>query len=71
MKHFTQSMNALSKRFENRCHVLALYLFLHNFRHVHKTLGATPAMAVGVVDRILKMEGCISVIDARQAPKPA
>jgi hypothetical protein len=71
MKHFAQSTKAPPKKFENRCHVLALYFFFHNFRRAHKTPGATPAMAVGVVDRILKMEGCISVIDARQAPKPA
>src|SRR6185437_4621748 len=36
----------------------------------HMRLGATPPIAASVVDRILKMEDCISVIGARQTPKP-
>jgi hypothetical protein len=56
--------NAFSKKFENHCHALALYFF-YNFCRVHKTLGATPAMAAGV-----KTEDAVSLIDAAN-PVPA
>jgi hypothetical protein len=54
--------DAFSKKFENHCHALALYLFFYNFWRVQKTLGTAPAVAAGVVDRILEMEDCFSVI---------
>jgi hypothetical protein len=47
-----------------RTGVLAFY----NFCRVHKTLGATPAMASGLVDRVLKMTDVIALIDAREVP---
>jgi hypothetical protein len=43
---------------------LALYFFFYNFCRVHKTLGATPAMAAGVADRVMKMEDAVALIDA-------
>jgi IS1 family transposase len=64
MRRFTRLTNAFSKKFENHCHALALYFFFYNFCRVHKTLGATPAMAAGVTDRIMKMEDAVSLIDA-------
>jgi hypothetical protein len=60
--------NAFSEKFENHCHALALYFFFYNFCRVHKTLGATPAMASGLTDRIMKMEDCVALIDAKQVP---
>ena len=68
MRRFTRLTNAFSKKFENHCHALALYFFFYNFCRVHKTLGATPAMAAGITDRVLKMADCVSLIDARQVP---
>ena len=35
---------------------------------VHKTLGATPAMAAGLVDKVLKMTDVVALIDAREVP---
>jgi hypothetical protein len=40
----------------------------YNFCRVHKTLGATPAMAAGLVDKVLKMTDVIALIDAREVP---
>jgi hypothetical protein len=55
--------NAFSKKFENHCHALALYFVFYNFCRVHKTLGATPAMAAGLVDKILHMTDVARMID--------
>ncbi len=63
MRRFTRLTNAFSKKFENHCHALALYFVFYNFCQVHKTLGATSAMAAGLVDRILKMEDVARMID--------
>lgn len=60
--------NAFSKKFENHCHALALYFVFYNFCRVHKTLGATPAMAAGLVDKVLKMTDVVALIDAREVP---
>lgn len=65
MRRFTRLTNAFSKKFENHCHALALYFFFYNFCRVHKTLGATPAMASGLVDHVMKMEDAVTLIDAR------
>jgi hypothetical protein len=61
MRRFTRLTNAFSKKFENHCHVLALYFVFYNFCRVHRTLGATPAMAAGLVDRVLKMTDVVAL----------
>ena len=68
MRRFTRLTNAFSKKFENHCHALALYFVFYNFCRVHKTLGATPAMASGLMDRIMKMTEIVALIDAREVP---
>jgi IS1 family transposase len=65
MRRFTR-LNAFSKKFENYCHALALYFVFYNFCRVHKTLGATPATAAGLVDKVLKMADVVAMIDARE-----
>ena len=54
-------VNSLSKWFENCRHALASDFF---FARVHKALRRDPAMAAGVVERILGKEACVSVIGA-------
>jgi hypothetical protein len=70
MRRFTRLTNAFSKKFENHCHAVALYTVWYNFCRVHKTLGATPAMAAGVADRIMKITDVVALIDAAN-PVPA
>jgi IS1 family transposase len=70
MRRFTRLTNAFSKKFENHCHALALYFVFYNFCRVHKTLGATPAMAAGLLDRVMKMADVVALIDAAN-PVPA
>ncbi|WP_316230181.1 IS1 family transposase [Bradyrhizobium sp. SZCCHNR1051] len=70
MRRFTRLTNAFSKKFENHCHALALYFVFYNFCRVHKTLGATPAMAAGLIDRVMKMTDVVALVDAAN-PVPA
>jgi len=70
MRRFTRLTNAFSKKFENHCHALALYFVFYNFCRVHKTLGATPAMAAGLIDRVMKITDVVALIDAAN-PAPA
>jgi IS1 family transposase len=63
MRRFTRLTNAFSKKFENHCHAVALYSVWYNFCRVHKTLGATPAMAAGLADKVLKVEDVARMID--------
>jgi hypothetical protein len=62
-------ISAFSRSFEKCCHALALVLFFDNFRRVQKAPGVTAVMAAGVVESILKMEDCVSVIDAGKRRK--
>jgi len=70
MRRFTRLTNAFSKKFDNHCHMVALYTTWYNLVRTHKTLRVSPAMAAGVADRLWSMEDIIARIDAN-APKPA
>ncbi len=48
--------------------MVALYTVWYNFVRVHKTLRVSPAMAVGVSDRLWNMEDIAALIDANEAP---
>lgn len=67
MRRFTRLANAFSKKIENHCHSLALYFLYYNFVRIHKSLKVSPAIAVGVTDRLWNVEDIVSLIDARDA----
>ena len=52
MRQFTRLTNASSKKFENHCHMVALYAAWYKFIRIHKTLRVTSAMEAGVTDRL-------------------
>ena len=68
-RRFTRLTNAFSKKFENHCHMVALYTVWNNFCRIHKSLKVTPAMQAGLTDRVWSMEDIVALIDAA-APKP-
>ena len=45
VRRFTRLTNAFSKKFENHCHMVAIYHAYYNFCRVHSSLRVTPAMA--------------------------
>lgn len=70
MRRFTRLTNAFSKKFENRCHSLALYFVYYNWIRKHKAHGQTPAMAAGLADKPMLMADLVEVLDAREQPPP-
>ncbi len=66
MRRFTRLTNAFSKKFENHAHMVASYAVWYNWVPIHKTLRVTPAMAVGLTDRLWPWEEIIDLLDADQ-----
>jgi IS1 family transposase len=56
VRRFTRLTNAFSKKFENHCHMVAIYHAYYNFCRVHQTLRVTPAMEAGLADHIWSVQ---------------
>jgi transposase-like protein/IS1 family transposase len=52
VRRFTRLTNAFSKKFENHCAAIMVWVAFYNFCRVHKSLRMTPAMAAGISDHI-------------------
>jgi len=64
VRRFTRLTNAFSKKFENHCHMVAIYHAYYNFCRVHQTLRVTPAMEAGLSNHIWTMEELVCLLDA-------
>ncbi len=51
-RRLTRLSNGFSKKYENHCAAIALYVFHYNFCRVHEALRITPAMQLGLTDHI-------------------
>ena len=69
MRRFTRLTNAHSKKFENHCHMVALYTVWYNFARIHSSVKTSPAMAAGIFDRLWEMADIVKLIDDA-TPKP-
>lgn len=69
MRRYTRLTNAFSKKFENHCHMVAIYTVFYNFCRVHKSLRVTPAQQAGLTDRIWEMTDIVAYMDSI-APAP-
>jgi len=65
VRRFTRLTNAFSKKFENHCHMVAIYHAFHNFYRVHQTLPVTPAMEAGLADHVWSLEELVGLLDER------
>jgi hypothetical protein len=63
MRRFTRLPNALSKKFENHVHMVALHTVWYNFVKTHKAHRTSPAMAAGVSDRLWNMEDIAELVE--------
>ena len=68
MRRYTRLTNAHSKKFENHCHMVALYTVWYNFARINSAVRMAPAMAAGISDRLWDMADIVKLIDAA-APK--
>jgi hypothetical protein len=63
VRRFTRLTNAFSKKFENDCHMVAIYHAYYNFCRVHQTLRVTPAMEAGLTDHVWTLEELVSLLE--------
>lgn len=68
MRRFTRLTNAHSKKFENHCHMVALYTCWYNFVRINQAVKMAPAMAAGVSERLWEMADIVALIDAAEGP---
>ncbi len=64
IRRYTRLTNAHSKKFENHCHMVALYTVWYNFARVNKAVKMSPAMAAGVSKTLWSMDNIVALIDA-------
>ena len=70
LRRYTRLTNAHSKKFENHCHMVALYAVWYNFARINSAVKMAPAMAAGISDRLWDMADIVKLIDlAGPAPK--
>jgi IS1 family transposase len=51
-RRLTRMSNGFSKKYENHCAAIALYVTHYNFCRVHQALRITPAMQLGITDHV-------------------
>src|SRR5260221_11150427 len=66
-KRFARLSNGFSKRLENHCAAVSLYVAFYNLVRVHESLRTTPAVALGIADRVWSIG---NLIDAALATQP-
>jgi IS1 family transposase len=64
VRRFTRLTNAFSKKFENHCHMVAIYHAYYNFCRVHQTLRVTPAMEAGLTDHVWSVLELASLLES-------
>jgi hypothetical protein len=69
-RRFTRLTNGFSKKLENQCAAVALYVAHYNLCRKHEALLQTPAQALGVVDRQWAISDLIGAALATQPITP-
>ena len=62
MRRFTRKSNGFSKRFECHLDMLAIYFIHYNFARIHGSIRCSPAMALGVDDKLRDMRWLASLV---------
>lgn len=66
-KRFARLSNGFSKRLENHCAAVSLYVAHYNLCRVHESLRSTPAMVLGIAERVWTIG---DLLDAAIATQP-
>ncbi len=70
VRRYTRLTNAHSKKFENHCHMVALYTTWYNFARINSAVRMSPAMAAGISDRLWSMKDIVGLVEAAEAEAP-
>jgi IS1 family transposase len=62
-RRYTRLTNAFSKKADMLAYSIAITFAYHNFVRVHQTLGTTPAVAAGIVNRPWKVSDLVELAD--------
>ena len=71
LRRFTRLTNAFSKKFENHCHMVAIYHAYYNFCRVHQTLRVTPAMEAGLANHVWTVQELVCLLERNELRKAA
>jgi len=66
-RRFTRLTNGFSKKIENHCAAVSLYVAYYNLCRVHESLRSTPAIALGIAERVWTIG---DLLDAAMATQP-
>lgn len=69
-KRFARLSNGFSKKLEPHCAAISLYVAHYNLCRVHESLRSTPAMALGVADRVWTIADLLEAALATQPITP-
>jgi hypothetical protein len=69
-RRFTRLTNAFSKRLDNHLAAIALYVAHYNLCRVHESLRTTPAVQLGITDRVWSLGDLIDAALAVATPDP-
>jgi hypothetical protein len=67
IKRFSRLSDGFSKKLEQHCAAVSLYVAHYNLCRVHESLRSTPAMALGIADRVWTVG---DLVDAAIATQP-
>jgi hypothetical protein len=65
MRRFTRLTNAFSKKLENHCAAVSLYVAHYNLVRQHRTIRVTPAVAAGVESRMWGLDELLDSSESR------
>lgn len=71
MRRYTRLSNGFSRKIENHMAAVALNYFAYNFCKIHRSLRVTPAMAAGVVTRLMDMSDLVAMLEESESKKAA
>ena len=71
MRRYTRLSNGFSRKVENHMAAVAVNYFAYNFCKIHRTLRMSPAMAAGVVDRLMDVSDLVNLLIESESKKAA
>ena len=69
-KRFARLGNGFSKRLENHCAAVSLYVAHYNLCRVHESLRSTPSLALGITDKVWAIADLLGAAISTQPIEP-